>query len=279
MNLETLQRGLDILFLLKDYSMMSVSEISLNLRLPQSSAYRYITNLKERGLVDEREKQGYYGLGPKILELAEGLCEKPSLPDIALSVMRSLQKETGETIVLNIMQGCRIFCIERVESDQELRVSPSRGKARFMHTGASAKVIMAYLSESEQDNIIQKGLPRFTQKTITDPKELKEDLRRIRKNGYSVSAGEFMLGTRGIAAPILSGNGKLIAGLGLIGPSQRVTATKIPRFTKMVVKAAEEIGNRIDRLANLVSADQVFGQDSTQQSSEAQHENAVGGSE
>ena len=269
MNLETLQKGLDILFLLKDYSMMSVPEIALELSLPPSSVYRYINNLKARGLVGDCEKQGYYRLGPKIFELAEGLRGRPNISDIARPVMRSLQEETGETILLNAKRGHKVVNVERVESDQEFRVSAYRSGPMFMHTGAAAKVIMAYLPESEQDRIIGEGLPGVTRKTITDPKKLKSTLRQIRKIGYCVSAGELVSGTRGIAAPILDENGKLIGGLNIIGPAQRITGAKIPRFTKMVVKAAEEIARRIKRATDIVDPDEVLGQDYAAGSSEA----------
>lgn len=260
MNLETLQKGLDILFLLKDYSMMSVPEIALDLSLPPSSVYRYIKNLKARGLVADCEKQGYYGLGPKIAELAAGPRGRPNISDIARPVLQSLQKETGETILLNAKRGHKVVNIELVESDQDFRVSTHRNPM-FMHAGAVAKVIMAYLPESEQDRIIREGLPKLTRKTITDPKKLRSALRRIRKDGYCVSAGELVSGTRGIAAPILDEQGKVIGCLSLIGPAQRVVGSKIPRFTKMVVEAAKEIARRIKRAADLVDLDQVVGQD------------------
>ena len=268
MNLETLQRGLDILFLFKDYSMMSVPEISLNLPLPQSSVYRYITSLKERGMVDKRGNEGNYGLGRRILQLAQGLRDNPSLRDIALPVMQSLQQETGETILLNVMKGYRVFCIGRVESDQALRFSPPQFTSRFMHVGAAAKVILAQLSEREQNKIIKEGLPKATNKSIANAKELKKNLREIRKNGYSVSAGEFVLGARGIAAPILVSNRKVVASIEVIGPVQRLTASKVPKFAKMVVERANEIANRAERLSNHMNIEETLFQDSKQQTLE-----------
>jgi DNA-binding IclR family transcriptional regulator len=250
---------LDILFLLKDHSMLSVVEISRYLDLPGSSVYRYIGALKGRGLVDECEKQGYYKLGPKVAELAEKLWERPKISNIARPVMRLLQKKTGETVLLNVRRGYRVVAVERVESDREFRVSGYKGLDMFMHAGAAAKVIMAHLDESELEKAIAEGLPKITRTTITDPQKLREDLRRIREKGYCVSAGELVAGTRGIAAPVFDGDGKLVAGLSLIGPAQRIAGLKIARFAKMVVEAADEIGKRIRRMADLVKLDEVRG--------------------
>ena len=131
----------------------------------------------------------------------------------------------------------------------------------FMHTGAASKVIMAYLPESEQERIIEEGLAKITRKTVTDPKKLRKTLRQIRKNGYCVSAGESVAGTRGIAAPILDEHGKLLAGLSIIGPAQRISGSKISRFTTMVVNAAEEIARRVKRATSLQHLEQSFRKD------------------
>jgi DNA-binding IclR family transcriptional regulator len=252
MNLGTLQKGLDILFLLKEHSLLSVPEMAKYLDLPPSSVYRYLSNLKGRGLVNECDKQGYYRLGPGIGELAEGLRDKPGIADLARPVMQSLQKATGETVILNARRGYRVVPIERVESNQEFRVSGYQGSEMYLHAGAAAKVLMAYLDEKELEKAIQAGLPKITRTTLTDPQKLKEKLRQIREKGYCVSAGEVVAGTRGIAAPIKDGDGKLVAGLGLIGPAQRIAGAKTARYTKMVVKAAEEIGGRIQRIRGLL---------------------------
>lgn len=253
MKLETLQKGLDVLFLLKDHYMLSVPEIAEHLELPASSVYRYIANLKGRDLVDECEKQGYYRLGPGIGELAHGLGGRPNISDIARPVMQSLQASTGETVLLNVRRGHKIIPMERVESTQRFRVSGSQVSEMYMHAGASAKVIMAYLDEGELERVLQAGLPKMTKTTIHDPEKLKENLREIRQRGYCISAGELVPGTRGIAAPIMDGNGKVIAGLGLIGPAQRIKGSKIARFTKMVVEARDEISRRIQRMAGLTN--------------------------
>ena len=251
MLLNSLQRGLEILFLFKNYSIMSVPEIALHLNFPISSTYRYISNLKSKGLIDEHEKKGYYKLGPKILELAQAFNQQFSIADIALPVMQQLQKETEETIILLTPQRHKVVCIERIESNHALRFSPENGRTMFMHAGASTKVIMAYLDESEQNNIIEEGLPKFTKNTITDPRKLKKDLRHIRKNGFAIGVGELEPGTRGIAAPILGRDRKIIAGLGLIGPASRITGIKINNYTHLVIEAANEIAKRLNRIVNI----------------------------
>lgn len=247
--LGTLEKGLNILSLFdKDYPVMSIPQIAARSNLPESTAYRYVATLKSQGLIEEDTKSGYYRLGLKILELAQVAREQLSIIDIALPVMQQLLKKTEETIVLTAISGEKVICIERVESNHTLRLSFEQGRTMFMHAGASAKVIMAYLDEAEQDKIIREvGLPKFTENTITDPERLKTDFKNIRKKGFAISTGELDPGARAIAAPILDKHRKIIAGLSIAGPLDRINGPKVDKFTHLVIEAASEIAEQIDK--------------------------------
>lgn len=245
----TFQKSTDILFLFdKSRPVLSVSKIASLLNLPLSTTYRYIANLKSKGLIEEFGHKGCYRLGFKIFELAKTLRDQLSIVDIALPVMQRLQKETEETINLLSHQRNKVIIIERIESNQPLRYSLDQGRALFMHAGASGKVMMAHLEEAEQDRIIkEEGLPKLARNTITDPVKLKRELRLIRKRGFAISVDEVDPGARAIAAPILDKDEKLIGGLGIVGPATRIAGSKIDRFSHMVIEAASEIAQQINR--------------------------------
>jgi hypothetical protein len=66
--------------------------------------------------------------------------------------------------------------------------------------------------------------------------------------------------TPGYRCSIPDEHGRLMAGLGSMGPAQRITGPKTPKFTKIVVEAAEDMGSRIKRPADLVILQQVSGE-------------------
>lgn len=245
----TLAKGLNILALFdKDHSVINIPEIATLSNLPESTAYRYIATLKSQGLIVGDTRPGYYRLGLKILELAQVAREQLSIIDIALPVMQRLLKKTEETIVLTAIRGQRVICIERVESNHTLRLSFGPGLTMFMHAGASAKIVMAYLDEEDQDKIIrEEGLPKFTENTITDPVRLRAELKDIRKKGFAISTGELDPGARAIAAPIFDKVGKIISGLSIAGPVDRIKGSKVKEFTQLVTEAADEIAKRINK--------------------------------
>lgn len=247
--LSTLEKGLDTIFLLsKNHDGMSVPEIALQLNLPISTVYRYISTLKSRELIEEDIKPGYYHLGFRILEFAQSIRKGLKISDLARPIMLRLQAETEETVLLLSRQRNKVSCIDAVESDHSLRYSSKQGRAMFMHAGASAKIIMAYLDEKEKDRIIkEEGLPKFTKNTITEPDQLKSDLKVIRKNGFALTTGELDPGVRGIAAPILGQDKKLKAGLSITGPIHRITDSKVDKFVHLVIQAANDIADLIDK--------------------------------
>lgn len=242
MRLSTLEKGLNILSLFdKDHPIMSVSEIASRLGLPESTVYRYIATLKSWRLVEEDTKPGCYQLGPKILELARVVRQR-SIIDLSFPIMERLSNQTGETVILASIYDRKGICLEKVEGYHNLRVSFERGTTFHLHAGATGKLLMAYLSEEEQDSIIREvGLPRFTENTITDPERLKVELEKIREDGFAVSDGEVHQGVRAIAAPIFNGRGKIIADLSLGAPIHRLEGSRKEETIRLVIDAAGKI--------------------------------------
>ena len=247
--LGTLAKGLKFLSLFDETRpTIDVPTISTMLNLPKSTVYRYLATLKSQGLIEEDSKPGHYRLGLKILELSWIARKHLDILNIARPVMEELAKKTQESVFLFVVHGQRATCIEGIESAHPLRLTFERGRTLFLHAGASAKVLMAYLDEEEQDKIIREvGLPKLTEYTITEPEKLKAELRDIRKRGYAVSHGEVDPTTRAIGAPILDEHGRIIAGLSVAGPKHRLDETKLKRFIPLVIEAANRIAQQLIR--------------------------------
>ncbi len=244
--LTSLEKAFKILTLFsEDSPAISVSDIAFKLHFPISTAYRYISTLKQTGFIEEADVAGMYHLGTAILDLAQNVPRK-RLQDIALPFMQQLCEQTGETIVLSALRGQQGVCLEKVEGRHALRVSYERGAIFPLHAGASGKILMASLDRRAQHEIIAKiGLPRFSKTTTTDPDRLLAELTQIRKDGYALSNGEVIQGTFGIGAPIMSRTKKTIASLSLSAPTHRLEGKKRQEFTSLVVRTGEKISERL----------------------------------
>jgi len=243
--LNTLEKCVQILTLISESARIQVSEIAAHLGLPRSTAYRYIAALRSHHLVEEAEDGPGYRLGTKILELAATMSGRP-IREIALPYLDRIARETGETVILCGLREHEGICLEKVDGHHALRVSYELGDTYPLHASATGKAIYAHLDLQEQRAILAEvGLERLTETTITDPAVLDREASRIRECGYSESDGEAMVGTRGIAAPIFSFAGRIVASIGASVPSHRGEGENRQRLIDLLTQAAMDITREI----------------------------------
>ncbi len=239
--LGTLEKCVQILTLFSDSPVLQVSEIAEKMGQPRSTAYRYVAALKAHHLVEEADDGPGYQLGPKILELAATMSRRP-LRDVARPYLERIGRETGETVILYGLRDHTGICLDKVDGNQTLRVSYDRGDVTPLHASATGKAIFAYLDAKEQRQIIKNvGLEAFTETTITDAKLLAEESIKICEDGFSESNGEAIEGTRGIAAPISSFSGRVVASIGVSVPQHRGEGDDRLLLIELLTEAAEQI--------------------------------------
>jgi IclR family KDG regulon transcriptional repressor len=245
--IQSLEKGLDILFLFtEDRPLLTLEEISSLSRMPKSTCYRFLNTLKKKEILELDRDQGKYRLSVRFLRFESAILNSIDLAKLSLPFLRELSKLSGETAQLVVLNNNVGVCIEKVESTETLRVMPDKGTIIGLHGGASGKVIMAYLSEEEQDWIIrEKGLTKFTPNTISDPRTLKKHLQEIRKRGYAVSDGEIYAGVKAFAAPVFNYRGKITASISLAGPRERFKPGKITSILNPLQKAADDLSREL----------------------------------
>lgn len=103
------------------------------------------------------------------------------------------------------------------------------------------KAVLAFQPPEVVDGVIDAGLKRFTDKTITNGKKLRAELAQIKKRGYAVDDGEHQPGLRCIGAPIHDSAGRVIAGISISGPAWKIPVTEIESLSKIVIHHAAQI--------------------------------------
>jgi DNA-binding IclR family transcriptional regulator len=162
--------------------------------------------------------------------------------------MRRLAEETGETIVLTVVNDARdrAVCIERIESRHDLRLHLEVGEQSPLHAGASSKVLLAYFRPDDVEALGRRvGLPQLARNTITHLEDLQEELRRIREAGYAFSTEETDTGAWGVAAPILDPESRALAALGIACPTSRHSEDAQRQFVSLVVQGSHEVARAL----------------------------------
>ncbi len=156
--------------------------------------------------------------------------------------MRQLMEESGESVNLGILDEGELVFLSQVECREMMRMFVRLGARVPAHASGVGKALLAALSESEVDAILEKrGLQRFTDNTIDARAILRDDLARVRERGYAFDDEEHAVGLRCVASTLHDELGEPIAAISLSGPRARITDQRVEILGRLVRDTADRI--------------------------------------
>ncbi|MCA3072219.1 MAG: IclR family transcriptional regulator [Rhodocyclaceae bacterium] len=225
-----------------DRPIVTVDAIAKSVKVPLSTAYRYIALLREVGLVTDDGHGGYH-LSPRMVELARASRAAFSFIDVALPVMEKLRDASGETVILVRRVGDAAICIERAESVQRVRLSFEVGASFPLHRGASPKLLLAHMVDRERDEYLARAR-KIDPDLRRRPGPFAEELATIVRQGWSESSEEITPDIWAAAAPVAEGT-RLAAALSVAGPAFRLTERQRTRIIALTRRAADDISQKL----------------------------------
>jgi len=233
---------------------LGVTELSQRLELPKSTVYRLLASLQQEGVVDQDPETEKYRLGIELVRLAGLVLKQIDVRQVARPYLQSLARASEETVNLSVLtDGGKVINIDGISSPRIVRNVGWIGREMLPHCISSGKALLAYLPQQRLEHILAKGpvlskaegLPRFTEKTITDSILLQEELKKVRQQGHAVAQEELEIGLSAVAAPIWNHEGKVVAAVSVSGPSFRLSAEKIPELAELTRRTANEISHQL----------------------------------
>jgi len=228
-----LQRAVELLARLgQEPAPGTVAELAGDAGMPTSTAYRLLAELEAHGLV-ARGPDRSVALGTRLVALGRsaeaGLQERLVTPATAL--MEELSHQVGETVILSAPCGLEAIMLHAVETERHsVRLSYPSFRRAPMHRGASGKVLAAYLEAVELERLV----------AAAERPALVGELEEIRARGFAFTAGELDPGAAAVAAPVLDRRGRILAGLSIAGPEQRIRED-VEGAAAAVVETAQRI--------------------------------------
>ncbi len=222
-------------------SAWTLTDLSIYLGWPKSTLHRFLISLETHGILRRDQTDKLWRLGYRLVVWGRLAADHNALSHIARPVMEELGRLTGEAVILTVYQEGQVACIDKVETKHPVRLALTVGTRRPPYAGASSKVLMAYLPEREIAAIIEQGLSPLCKNTITDPNILRDELARIRQEGYAISCEETDPDSWGVATPICDRYGHVVAAIGIAGPTFRFTDELAQRYVTLCRQAARQI--------------------------------------
>lgn len=240
---KTMQRMIAILDCFSgDQPELGVREIARQINFSRSTTGRLLQAMKDLNLLQQNPNTLAYSLGGKVLAWAGIYLSHLDVRDVALPAIEELHELSGETVSLYVLEGNERVCVERLESNQNVRVVARVGRRIPLYAGSAGKVFLAFMPLERCKTILRENPPKpITEFTITDRAQLMDELDKIRQQGYAISYGEWVTDAAGVAAPVLGSRGEIAAVVTISGPIARFTPEVMDARTKDIVRLAASI--------------------------------------
>jgi len=240
---QSIKRAIQIMHLFNSQEKeLSLAEISRKMDIHKSIVYRILITLESEGWLVKNPETNKYMLGIKLLLLSSVVLDDLVVRKTALPIMKKLSAETGETVVLTMYSDGGAICIEKIESDNSIKITSQVGKFFPLHAGATGlAVLMGMPDEIRKEILKRKPLEKFTEKTETDPDKIIKLVEEAKKDDYIISVGSVDPGVVAIGIPINFTQGNIFMGLSITGPEYRFDEQKISFVVDELKKAKKEI--------------------------------------
>lgn len=245
--IRSVERALDVLMCFTDQTpALSMTQISELVGINKSTIHRILATLERKRFVERDSGTGIYRPGIRLLQYAFLSLEHNDLRRLASPFLHNLCNQYQENVNLTILDDTYVVYLDVVESPQRVKLAAVPGQRLPAFCTASGKAILAFLPEDQLKRILERGMPRYTQNTISSREAFFEEMLRSRESGFAVSVQEFEEGINAVAAPIITTNGKVIASISIAGPAYRLTRERMnligPDLASQINEFSHEIG-------------------------------------
>lgn len=240
--IQSVETALTILEFIRDNEDAGVTEIANDFGRSKSTIHHYLSTLAEYGYLEK--ENGRYRLGMRFLTLGGTVREQEELYHLSRDDVDRLARESGEKARLIVERDGHGITLYQSTGEHSDDTHTHVGSIEELYCTAAGKAFLADLPDERVEQYLSETpLHPYTENTITDPDELRDELDEIRSRGIAVDDEERYDGLRCIASAIVSSEGELLGALSVSGPTERMSGerfrTEIPDLLRTVTGVVE----------------------------------------
>lgn len=208
-----------ILNTLKNSEGKTITELADELDLAKSTVHAHVHTLADEGYLVQ--SGGKFLLSLRMLDFG-GSVQERYLDELIRQKVDTLAFETQERAQFVVEEqgvGVHLYCSY---GKNAVQTNVWIGRHFPLHISAAGKAILAHLPEERRESILRNDLVAFTDHTITDPDELRDELAEIRENKYAINQQESTRGLRAVGVPIEHEREGVIGAISISGPIHRI---------------------------------------------------------
>lgn len=243
-------RALAILAAFDDrHRRLSLTELAARAELPLPTCHRLAGELLAWGALS-RTPTGHFVIGRRLWDVGMLAPVQAGLQQAASPFLNDLHAATRATVHLAVRDDLEVLYVERLSGRVSVPVVSRAGSRLPLHATGVGKVLLAHAPP----DVVERALARLTRQTpytVTQPGRLREQLAKVREEGYATTVEEMTLGACSIAVPVrgrdLAGDGDpldrpVLAALGIVVPNLK---RERGRLLSALQVAAQGIGRSL----------------------------------
>ncbi|MFI5616567.1 IclR family transcriptional regulator [Streptomyces sp. NPDC051567] len=237
---QSVERALGILPLLAK-GPAGLGEVAVELDVHKSTALRLLRTLHEHGFV-YRQPDGRYRLGAQLFALAAEAVENLDVRAVAHPHLAELNRVTGHTVHLALLQDDEVVYVDKVDSRYPVRMYSRIGKPVPLTVAAVSKLLLADLPEAERVALAGRiEYPRYTARSTPDAAAFLRELAAVREQGWATDLGGHEESINCVGAPVRGPGGRVVAAMSLSAPTVVVPAEGLLELLPLVLRTADTI--------------------------------------
>jgi DNA-binding IclR family transcriptional regulator len=220
-------------------------ELSQRAQLPRASSYRILQTLEEIGAVI-RDPRGRYRPGMLLVSLSNNVSIGELLRESCQNIASDLSKQFDLTIHLGTLEGGMVTYVAKVSTPSAFPTHTRVGSQLEAYCSGLGKILLAALPRDQLESIIMDGqLVALTAQTITDRAVLREELEKVRLQGFAYDDRESEQEMACMAVPIRDSDGATIAAMSATDHAPRMTPERRLQIRDALLAASAALSLKV----------------------------------
>lgn len=240
----SVDRALDILEVFNvETPALALGEVALRCGMRKSTVHKLLRRLVARRYVTQDPETRRYRLGLGAWTLGATAVSSLNVRQVALPQLRRLAKQTGEEVLLWVLDGGLAVCVERIHSDQHpLRTYTRIGSIKYPESLSAGRCLLAFAGPAEIDAAVQRVAAGGE---ANADRALRRRLEWIRSCAYDVNTGDLWPEIRAVSTAIRDRRGRAVASATISGPASRFDFAARGRALETLLDVGAEISTAL----------------------------------
>lgn len=221
---------------------INLADLSKAVGLHTSTAFHLVRTMVELGVVRQAKGTKRYHLGRMIFSLAASSSSEVDLIATATPYLEALAQDSGEGSHFAMLSGDDVVIVARGAGTGAFQLVERAGGARPAHCTGIGKVLLAGMDDARFESWLRSAkLTALTEKSITDPSQMRLEVEQVRKAGVGYDDAEYNEEVRCVACPVYDFSGQVVGAVGVSGPIWRMNLQRMEHITQSVRQTAAQL--------------------------------------